>query len=109
MGGLVSFLLSLMFFYFGAKRYKRGKKVSGVILFLLGLMFAGGWLPALIGLAVTVIFGLAILGGGAYIVLKLFNKLKEDHEPVISAVPPVKIDSSFDDEWNAFLKKQHKN
>ncbi|ARU60263.1 hypothetical protein CBW65_03685 [Tumebacillus avium] len=115
MGGLVSFLISLMFFYFGVKKYKQHKKVRGVILILLGLMFAGGWLPGLIGMVFSLVFTLALLGGGAFIVLKLINKLKHT-EPVYTTTSSdstftstVKTDNGFEDEWKAFLKKQGKN
>ncbi|MFD2169931.1 hypothetical protein [Tumebacillus lipolyticus] len=111
MGGFISFLISLMFFYFGVKNLKRGKKVSAVILLLLGLMFTGGWLPALIGMVFSLVFALAILAGGAYIVLKLMRKLKEDqpvcrHSGDVHTAGRVKVDDRFDDEWKDFLKKQ---
>ncbi|TCP58005.1 hypothetical protein EV586_102453 [Tumebacillus sp. BK434] len=115
MGGLISFLISLMFFYFGVKKYRQNKKVRGVILLLLGLMFTGGWLPALIGMVFSLVFTLALLAGGAYIVLKLINKLKHT-EPVYTTTSStdtftgsVKTDNGFEDDWKAFLKKQGKN
>lgn len=116
MGGLVSFLISLMFFYFGVKKYKQNKKVRGVILLLLGLMFAGGWLPGLIGMVFSLVFTLALLAGGAFLVLKLINKLKHI-APVCTTTTSsdahftstVKTDNGFEDEWKAFLKKQGKN
>ncbi|ASS74101.1 hypothetical protein CIG75_03260 [Tumebacillus algifaecis] len=116
MGGLISFLISLMFFYFGVKKYRQHKKIQAVILLLLGVMFTGGWLPALIGMVFSLIITLALLAGGVYLVLKLINKLK-DNDPDFTFpgsrtetrhAGQAKMDDGFDDDWKAFLKKQGK-
>lgn len=110
LGGLIGFLLGAALIYFGVKKIKQDHKVLGVFSLIFGFMFLGGSLPFLIGLALAAVC--------IYYGWKLIKNdcPEREREPAAAYsgdmdfvdYKDVKVEDSFDREWEEFLRKNRK-
>lgn len=97
-GGLIAIAVSAGLLYYGAKRWSRGHKISGIILILFGICFVTGSLPF--------ILGLALAAGLIYFGWKMLKDESKEADPIIHTHNENTVyQSSFDSEWEDFLKK----
>lgn len=99
-GGLFTGAIGALLLFYSAKKWKEGRQFAAVLAAIFGIMFLGGSLPFLIGIAVAaamVYFG--------WKMMKQDDKqddilYSEKTEPSAAS-----YDTGFDAEWEEFLKK----
>ncbi|HEX7064029.1 MAG TPA: protein liaI [Bacillales bacterium] len=109
LGGLITFFIGAVLICFGIKKLKQDHKVLGVISLIFGFMFLGGSLPFLISLAVAAVC--------IYFGWKLIKQEGRHSEPAAAFSGEtefvddrnLKVEDSFDREWEDFLRKNRKN
>ncbi|NPC94135.1 protein liaI [Bacillus sp. WMMC1349] len=101
-GGLFAGAIGALFVYYAIKKWRKGHQFAAVVLGIIGIMFLGGSLPFLIGMALAV----ALIYFG-------WNLIKENSDPEENLFFSGKVepsaasyDTSFDSEWEDFLKKK---
>ncbi|HEU5138665.1 MAG TPA: protein liaI [Bacillales bacterium] len=109
LGGLIALLFGIVLICFGVKKLKQDHKVLGVISLIFGFMFLGGSLPFLISLALAAVC--------IYFGWKLIKQERHQSEPAAAYSGDtefmdyrnVKVEDSFDREWEDFLRKNPKD
>ncbi|MCW1835289.1 MULTISPECIES: hypothetical protein [Bacillus] len=105
LGGLIPTLIGAWLIYAGVKKYDKGSKTTGVILAVIGVLLVVQSLPFLLGIA----FAAALL----YFGWKMINGESTKQSSGSSYMEPnttpnmdKPIHTSFDQEWEDFLKKK---
>ncbi|OLP65199.1 hypothetical protein BACPU_17330 [Bacillus pumilus] len=105
LGGLIPSIIGAWLIYVGVKKYDKGSKTAGTIIAVIGVLFVVQSLPFLIGIAIA--------GALLYYGWKMINgesgkgtsrRSYTERETVPSMEEP--IQTSFDQEWEDFLKKK---
>ncbi|MCC9088575.1 MULTISPECIES: hypothetical protein [Bacillus] len=105
LGGLIPTLIGAWLIYVGVKKYDKGSKTAGVILAVIGVLLVVQSLPFLLGIAFAgalLYFGWTMVNG---------ESAKESSgrsygEPGAAPNMEEPIHTSFDQEWEDFLKKK---
>ncbi|KAA6450610.1 protein liaI [Bacillus swezeyi] len=100
-GGLITGAIGAVLIYYGIKKWKEGRQFAAVILAIIGIMFLGGSLPFLIGIALAaamVYFGWKMMKQDGKQEENIYYS--ENTEPSAAS-----YDTGFDAEWEDFLKK----
>ncbi|MGE6630033.1 hypothetical protein [Bacillus sp. NPDC077027] len=103
-GGIIPSIIGAWLIYVGVKKYDKGNKIGGVIIAIIGLMMLVHFLPLLI----SIVLALALF----YFGWKLMNvESSRSHRRSYREAETVphsedKFESSFDQEWEDFLKKK---
>ncbi|WP_077735549.1 MnhB domain-containing protein [Bacillus sonorensis] len=100
-GGLITGVIGVLLIYLGLKKWKEDRRFAAVILAIIGIMFLGGSLPFLIGIALAaamVYFGWNMMKQSGKQEESIYYG--ENTEPSTAS-----YDTSFDAEWEDFLKK----
>ncbi|WP_113387353.1 hypothetical protein [Bacillus pumilus] len=105
LGGLIPILIGAWLIYVGVKKYEQGSKTFGVILAVIGVMIVVQALPFILGIALAgwlLYFGWTMING---------KQAKESSsrsymEPNTSPKMEEPMHTSFDKEWEDFLKKK---
>lgn len=105
LGGILSFLVACVLLYYGwltvNKGDSKGKKVLGIIAIFFGIILIANAVPFLAGVAFAAFF--------IYVGWKMLTSQKETSSEEYHYSSPVVSDpvtkSSFDTEWEDFLKK----
>ncbi len=100
-GGLIAGAIGAVLLCYGIKKWKEGRQIASVLLVIIGIMFLGGALPFLIGIAlaaVMIYFGWTMIKQGG-------KKEENVYSPESSEPSTARYDTGFDAEWEDFLKK----
>lgn len=105
LGGLIPSIIGAWLIYLGVKKYDKNSKTTGVILAVIGALLVVKSLPFLLGVA----FAVALL----YFGWKMLNgesakgaSSRPYREPKTAVNIEEPIQTSFDQEWENFLKKK---
>ncbi|GLF88805.1 hypothetical protein Saga11_00640 [Bacillus safensis] len=105
LGGLIPTLIGAWLVYVGVKKYEKGSKTLGVILAVIGVLLVVQSLPFLLGIAfagVLLYFGWAMINGES----TKESSSRTYTEPNTASNMEEPIHTSFDQEWEDFLKKK---
>ncbi|MCY1117937.1 hypothetical protein OWO30_06265 [Bacillus safensis] len=105
LGGLIPTLIGAWLIYVGVKKYEKGSKPLGVILAVIGVLIVVQFLPFILGIAfagVLLYFGWSMINGGS----TKESSSRTYMEPNTAPNMEEPIHTSFDQEWEDFLKKK---
>ncbi|MFS0656136.1 hypothetical protein [Bacillus sp. 179-C3.3 HS] len=104
-GGLIPSLIGAWLIYLGITKYDKGNKTVGVILAVIGVLLIVQAIPFLMGIAFAVAllyFGWQLLGSDT--TKDASHTTYTESETVPNMEEPIR--TSFDQEWEHFLKKK---
>lgn len=105
LGGLIPTLIGAWLIYVGVKKYEKGSKPLGVILAVIGVLIVVQFLPFILGIAfagVLLYFGWSMINGKS----PKESSSRTYMEPNTAPNMEEPIQTSFDQEWEDFLKKK---
>ncbi|MCM3026470.1 hypothetical protein M3584_06210 [Bacillus safensis] len=105
LGGLIPTLIGAWLIYVGVKKYEKGSKTLGVILAVIGVLIVVQFLPFILGIAfagVLLYFGWSMINGKS--TKESSNRTYMEPNTAPNMEEP--IHTSFDQEWEDFLKKK---
>jgi len=105
LGGLIPVLIGAWLIYVGVKKYEKGSKTLGIILAVIGVLIVVQFLPFLLGIAfagVLLYFGWSMISGES----TKKSSSRAYMEPNTAPNTEEPIHTSFDQEWEEFLKKK---
>ncbi|TQR25080.1 hypothetical protein [Bacillus safensis] len=105
LGGLIPTLIGAWLIYVGVKKYEKGSKTLGVILAVIGVLIVVQFLPFILGIAfagVLLYFGWSMINGKS----TKESSSRTYMEPNTAPNMEEPIHTSFDQEWEDFLKKK---
>lgn len=104
-GGLIPVFIGAGLIYVGVKKYEKGSKTLGVILAVIGVLIVVQFLPFILGIAfagVLLYFGWSMINGES----TEKSSSRAYMEPNTAPNTEEPIHTSFDQEWEDFLKKK---
>lgn len=105
LGGLIPSIIGAWLIYLGVKKYDKNSKTTGVILAVIGALLVVQSLPFLLGVAFAVAllyFGWKMLNGES--AKGASSRSYPEPKTAVNIEEP--IQTSFDQEWENFLKKK---